>query len=97
MSSINELAERAYHCALRRGKTKAGMIHHDDTICSLADEFAEFVIANEYIKSDHMQDVSQAAEELTDILIVCLTELYRRDINIERMILAKMEFNEIRI
>lgn len=98
ITEINELAERAYRCAVRRGKTiEKGNISHKDTVASLADEFSEFVIANERLKSEHIEFVSQAAEELADILIVCMTELHRRNVDVEKLLLTKMEFNDKRI
>lgn len=96
MNSINQLAERAYLCALRRGKTRNGFISHDESVSSMAEEFSEFVLADEYRRSVHVPDVSETAEELADILIVSLTELYRRDINVEKLLFSKMEFNEQR-
>lgn len=96
MTSINELAERAYNIAVRRHKIHRDVVLHTDTIASLAEEFSEFILANEFLLSDHIEHVSQAVEELTDILIVCMSELHRRNINLEDMIIAKTEFNEKR-
>lgn len=95
MGIINELADRAYLCALRRGQTTEE-VRHEQTIVHLANEFAEFVVANEYLQSEHLPFVSQADEELADILIVCLTELKRRGLDVENLIKKKMEFNEKR-
>jgi len=94
--SINELAERAYNSALQRGKIHNKYINHDETVSSLAEEFNEFILADECQKSPHITDVSHAVEELTDLIIVCMTELYRRDINIDEMLLSKIMFNESR-
>lgn len=94
---INELAKRAFKNALNRGKTTRDMIHHDDTVNSLAEEFLEFVLADEKMPSPHIPSVSHAVEELTDILITCMTELCRRDINVEEVVLEKIRFNENRI
>lgn len=93
---INSIAKRAFENALKRGKTTIDMIHHDDTVNSLAEEFLEFVLADERMSSPHLPEVSHAVEELTDILITCMTELYRRDINVEEVVLEKIRFNENR-
>lgn len=95
MSCINKLAERAYRTALLRGKVYEYIDHHE-TVSSLAEEFNEFILADEIQKSPHMPDVPHAVEELTDIMIVCMTELYRRDINVEEVLKAKIGFNEKR-
>lgn len=96
IKGINELAERAFNNAVKRRKTTVDNITYNSTLRSLADEFAEFVIANEYLKSEHIPSVSQVVEELTDIAIVCFTELHRRGIDVEKMLLDKIEFNEKR-
>lgn len=95
MGSINDLAERAYQCALRR-KQITEEVTHKSAVNGLANEFAEFVVADESLPSEHLPFVSQADEEVIDILIVCLTELRRRDLDAEFVITKKMEFNEKR-
>lgn len=94
---INAIAKRAFENAMKRGKVTIDMIHHEDTVNSLAEEFLEFVLADEKMPSPHIPEISHSVEELTDILITCMTELYRRDINVEEMVLAKIKFNESRI
>lgn len=93
--SINELAERAYKCALRRGQVTVD-VSHESTVNGLANEFAEFVIASEELPSEHLSYISEADEEIIDILIVCLTELKRRGLNAEYLIEKKIGFNEQR-
>lgn len=93
---INAIAKKAFENALKRGKTTIDMIHHEDTVSSLAEEFLEFVLADEKMPSPHIPEISHSVEELTDILITCMTELYRRDINVEKIVLEKIRFNENR-
>lgn len=95
-SSINELAERAYHTAIRRGKVKQGKIEHNDTVSSLGEEYLELILANESIQSEHLPSVSQVVEELTDIAIGCMTELFCRGVDVEKMLKMKIEYNEKR-
>jgi hypothetical protein len=56
----------------------------------------EFERASEKVQSDHIPEYTQAQEELVDILITCLTELHRRNINIESIIKRKLSFNQTR-
>lgn len=93
---INELAERAYLTALRRKQITEDAMTHKEIVGALANEFAEFVVANEFLPSEHLPFISQAEEEVIDILIVCLTELKRRGLDAEFVITKKMEFNEKR-
>lgn len=93
---INQLAQTAFDTAIIRGKTARGM-NHLDTFFSILEESREFREASETEKSEHLPEYTQAQEELTDILIACLTELHRRGVNVERIIKEKIEFNKNRV
>lgn len=93
---LNKAAKRAYTNAINRKKiSKSG--GHQESVNSLKEEFEEFERANEDTPGDHMPNVSEAVEELTDILIGAMTELYRRDIDIEKVVHEKLKYNESRI
>ena len=96
---LNKFGKRAYICALKRGK-----IHeqsdpyslHKETVEGLIEEFNEVINADENSASSHLEAYSEVVEELTDIAIASLTELYRRGVNIEEVLHAKMKYNESR-
>lgn len=92
---INDLAQTAFETAIIRGKTEkdAG---HLDTFFGILSELKEFREASEIDPSEHLPEYTQAQEELTDVLICCLTELYRRGVDVEEIIKAKIEFNKTR-
>lgn len=93
---LNKTAKRAYTNALSRGKiSESG--GHEESANSLREEFEEFVRSDENSPGDHMSNVSEAVEELTDILIGAMTELYRRGVDIEKVVHQKIKYNESRI
>ncbi len=92
---INSLAMQAYYTALRRGKTATGYTQLD-TFYGIFEELKEFREASERTHSAHLPDYTEAAEELADIAITCFTELYRRGIDVEKIITDKIAFNETR-
>ena len=92
---INKVADECLEIALRRGKTHPTMSHLD-TVYSIFSELKEFREAKESIESGHLPQYTESQEELIDILICCLTELRRRDTNIEELLRAKIEFNRTR-
>lgn len=96
MENINQLAQTAFNTAIIRGKTEkdAG---HLDTFFDILSELKEFREASEIEKSEHLPEYTQAQEELTDVLICCLTELHRRGVDVERIIKEKIEFNKTRV
>lgn len=93
---INELAQTAFNTAIIRGKTARDM-NHLDTFFSILSELKEFRAAGETKKSEHLPEYTEAQEELTDVLICCLTELHRRGVDVERIIKEKIEFNKTRV
>lgn len=98
--NINEIAKRAYKRALERGKiTEVSSPTAHSAYCaeSLKDEFCELLGASEDTSSEHLSEYSEVQEEITDILIVCLTELHRRNDNVERIIMRKLDYNDKKI
>lgn len=93
---INKLAEQAFNNAIIRGKTSKDTTH-DETFFGILEELREFREASEVDPSEHLPEYTQAQEELTDILICCLTELHRRGVDVEKIINAKIEFNKMRV
>ena len=92
---LQEKARKAFHNALRRGKTSVYNYNQDDAK-TLEAEMKEFAEASEEMKSEHLPEYTEAQEELADIIIGCMTELFKRGVNIEKIIDAKIEFNEQR-
>lgn len=92
---INQLAQTAYETAIIRGKTSEDALHLD-TFFGILSELKEFREASEIEPSEHLPEYTQAQEELTDVLICCLTELHRRGVDVERIIKEKIEFNKTR-
>ena len=96
MSEINQLAQTAFDTAIIRGKTARDM-NHLDAFFGILSELKEFREASEVKKSEHLPEYTEAQEELTDVLICCLTELHRRGVDVERIIKAKIEYNKKRV
>ena len=96
MENINQLAQTAFNTAIIRGKTSKDATH-DETFFSILEELREFREASEIDKSEHLPQYTQAQEELTDVLICCLTELHRRGVDVEIIIKEKIEFNKKRV
>jgi hypothetical protein len=59
-------------------------------------EVNEFAEASEDKKSEHLPEYTEAQEELADIIIGCMTELFKRGVDVDKIIDAKIEFNEQR-
>ena len=93
---INDLAKQAHETAVKRGKTSEDALHLD-TFFGILSELKEFREASEIDPSEHLPEYTQAQEELTDVLICCLTELYRRGVDVEEIIKAKINYNKTRI
>lgn len=93
---INQLAQTAFNTAIIRGKTQKDL-SHNETFFGILDELKEFRDASEVEKSEHLPQYTQAQEELTDVLICCLTELHRRGVDVEKILTDKIEFNKKRV
>lgn len=96
---LNKFGKRAFKCALRRGKVheNSGALLHQETVNSLNEEVLEVIAASETGPSEHLYDYPAVVEELADVAIVVFTELYRRNVDIEVLLHAKMKFNENRL
>lgn len=90
---INKLAQTAFDTAIIRGKTSKD-ISHDDTFFSILEELKEFREASETDPSEHLPQYTASVEELADIAISALTELYARVDDVEEVIVAKIEYNK---
>lgn len=93
---LNKAAKRAYNNALARRKISEG-VNHEESVATLKSEFDEFCKADEKLQSVHLNGFPEAVEELTDILIGSLTELYRRGVDVELVVHAKLKYNEFRL
>lgn len=93
---LNKAARRAYKNALARKKIVED-VNHKESVRTLGQEFEEFKNADENLPSNHLAEYSEAVEELTDILIGSLTELYRRGVDVETVVHVKLKYNENRL
>jgi hypothetical protein len=93
---INKLAEQAFNNAIIRGKTSKDATH-DDTFFGIFEELREFREASEVDPSEHLPQYTASVEELADIAISALTELYARVDNVEEVIVAKINYNKTRV
>lgn len=96
MSEINQLAQTAFETAIIRGKTARDM-NHLGTFFGILSELKEFREASEIDPSEHLPQYTASVEELADIAISALTELYARVDNVEEVIVAKINYNKTRI
>lgn len=96
---LRKFGKRTYKCALRRGKIHEGLKQselHQETIDGLNEEVNEVIEASETEASEHLYGYSAIVEELADVAIVVMTELYRRGVDIEEVLHEKMKYNERR-
>lgn len=93
---INQLAQTAFNTAIIRGKTSKDTTH-DETFFSILSELKEFREASEIDPSEHLPQYTASVEELADIAISALTELYARVNNVEEVIVAKINYNKTRV
>ena len=59
-------------------------------------KLTSFLQASECKPSEHLPEYAEAVEELADIALVALTELSRRGVNVEKVLLLKSMYNERR-
>lgn len=95
MINLNNTAALCAENAMKRGKV-GNEVSHILTWWSIRNELKEFDGASETGPSDHIPEYTEAEEELADILITCLTELHRRNVDVEAIITKKLEFNQNR-
>ena len=93
---INKHAEQAFNNAIIRGKTSKDTTH-DDTFFGILEELREFRVASEIDPSEHLPQYTASVEELADIAISALTELYARVDDVEEVIVAKINYNKTRV
>lgn len=96
---LNKFGRRAYNSALKRGKIRENLTVetlHAETIEGLSEEVKEVIEASEQETSEHLNGYTAVVEELADVAIVALTELYRRGVDIEVLLHEKMKYNEQR-
>lgn len=93
---INALAKQAHRTAVRRGKTSEDASHLD-TFFSILSELKEFREASEIDPSEHLPQYTASVEELADIAISALTELFARVDDVEEVIVAKINYNKTRV
>lgn len=93
---LNKAARRAYKNAVARKKI-TGELNHEESVLTLKAEFDEFENADENLPSNHLSEYPEAVEELTDILIGSMTELYLRGVDVEAVVHAKLKYNENRL
>lgn len=96
ITRINNLAEQAYNNAIIRGKRSKDTTH-DETIFGILEELREFRAASEIEPSEHLPQYTASVEELADIAICALTELYARVDDVEEVIVAKINYNKTRV
>lgn len=94
--SMNLLASKCCYNALKRGKTSV-FSEHDEDANSIMGEVKEFLLASEERMSEHLPDYTEAQEELADVLISCMTELFKRGVNVDDIVRQKIAFNESRV
>lgn len=95
MIDLNQIADACRKTALRRGKINERLSHWEAAV-SLRCELDEYTNSSEHVLSEHLPEYTEAQEELADIIIVCLTDLSRRKVDIEALIKAKLTFNQNR-
>lgn len=93
---LNKAARRAYKNAVARKKVGESL-NHEESVRTLMAEFKEFKNADESLPSNHLPEYPESVEELTDILIGSLTELHRRNVDVEAVVHAKLKYNENRL
>lgn len=91
--NLNELAKRAYDCAVRRGKIDPTVYKNNCFFRDLMEEVAE-VSNTTGEKSPHIPPYLDLEEELADVAIVALSTLHYFGTDIDGLIEAKMQYNE---
>jgi NTP pyrophosphatase (non-canonical NTP hydrolase) len=96
MEKLNEIAQKAYECAVRRGKIDPDNDSNNNLHRDLLEEVAEvFECTGE--KSPHIKEYLDVEEELADVIIVALSTLHHFKCDIDSLIEAKMNYNKNRI
>lgn len=93
MSFLNDWARRSFECAVRRGKTHS-RISHKDMCESIQAELDELKKASRKAMSVHIEGMNEETEELVDVMLCCMTELYNKGENVEAALMAKLIYND---
>lgn len=98
MLNLNLLAKDCYFCALKREKIKINstILQHRTSIIMEDIEFIDACETPDKI-SAHLPSYNEIDEEAIDGIITRLTFLASREINIEKLLKEKVEFNKTRI
>lgn len=92
--NLNKIAKEAHDCAVRRGKISP-IDEENDFYRDLLNEVAE-VFDAEGKNSPHIEHFTDFEEELADVIFVAMSTLHHFGSNVEALLKAKMEFNQIR-
>lgn len=96
MEKLNEIAQKAYECAVRRGKIDPDNDSNNNLHRDLLEEVAEvFECTGE--KSPHIKEYLDVEDELADVIIVALSTLHHFKCDIDSLIEAKMNYNKNRM
>ena len=96
MGKLNEIAQKAYEWAVRRGKIDPDNDSNNNLHRDLLEEVAEvFECTGE--KSPHIKEYLDVEEELADVIIVALSTLHHFKCDIDSLIEAKMNYNKNRM
>lgn len=94
VENLNEIAKKAHDCAVRRGKISP-IDEENNFYRDLLNEVAE-VFNAEGKTSPHIEHFSDFEEELADVILVAMSTLHHFGSNVDALIKAKMDFNQIR-
>lgn len=91
--TINDYAKLSYDTAIKRKKIKNNStpLHHLNGIMKEDIEFIESIMTP--CKSEHLKGYSGAEEEAIDGIIARLTFLRSMDVNVEKLLIAKLKYN----
>jgi len=98
MTDLKQLAEDSFKSTLRR----IGIFTKEYQLCKIIEEIKELESAvsdsefNKSYLSRHCKELTRTAEELADVILACLVFAERENIDIEKALRIKNEFNKIR-
>lgn len=94
-NSINAMAKRSHAIAQKRGQlNEQWYISLMEEVVELTDE-VEKEEKSGFRVSDHIP-FTALEEEIADVMLVCMTTLHAMNVNIEKLLKTKIEFNETR-
>jgi NTP pyrophosphatase (non-canonical NTP hydrolase) len=89
---MNTLARQAFESAIKRNKHRVGQ-PLATSVASIQEELDELAQSDPSKPSPHIPMYTETEEELADILIACMTELYARGVPVLNIIRKKINFN----